>query len=193
MPKKWRWIPASAILLTPLAWVTPTSEVSAASPQANAASSPPCSLHDLSVTVVGGSAASNQEAMLVRFLNKGRVACTLDGYPKVVAVRGGFTSTAANRLNVYNGGWTGAQPPLVVLEARQSASAVVGGGAIPREGVGTACYHQRYESVLVSIPGSRGVVRLSARLPKEGMYLPSCAGVMVTPFARGVGWFLPRP
>jgi hypothetical protein len=180
-------------LLLPVACLTLTSEVSAASPQANATSAPQCSLRNLSVTVVGGSAASNQEAMLLRFRNQGRGVCTLGGYPKVVALRPGAFSTAADRLNIYNGGWTGSQPPVVVLQRHQSASAVVGGGANPREGVSTACYHQRYKSVQVSIPGSRGFVKLAALLPKEGMYLPSCAGVAVTPFAPGVGWFLPSP
>ncbi|HEX4175618.1 MAG TPA: DUF4232 domain-containing protein [Acidimicrobiales bacterium] len=172
--------------------MTPTSNVSAASPRTNAASAPRCSLRNVSVTVAGGSAASNQEAMLLRFRNRGRTACSLDGYPKIIAVRPGNSSTAADRLNIYNGGWTGSQPPVVELEPGQSASAVVGGGAIAREGGGNrACYHQRYKSVQVSIAASRGVVTLSALLPKEGMYLPSCAGVAVTPFAPGVGWFLP--
>lgn len=191
MPKSRHCILAFLTLLVPLSCVTPTNEVSAASARTNAASAPRCSLLNLSVTVVGGSAASNQEAMLLRFRNKGRTACSLNGYPEIIVVRPGTASTAADRLNIYNGGWTGPQPPLVELQTGQSASAVVGGGAIAREGVSTACYHQRYKSVRVSIPGSRGVVTLSALLPKEGMYLPSCAGVAVTPFAPGVGWFLP--
>jgi hypothetical protein len=191
MPNKRLCVFALVTLVLSVAGLTPTSEVSAASPQANTESVPQCSLRHLSVTVVGGSAASNQEAMLLRFRNEGPGACTLDGYPQVVAVRPGRSSTASERLNIYNGGWTGSQPPVVMLQSHQSASAVVGGGAIPRQGVSTACYHQRYKSVQVSIPGSRGVVNLKALLPKEGMYLPSCAGVAVTPFAPGVGWFLP--
>jgi hypothetical protein len=129
--------------------------------------------------------------MLLRFRNEGRTACSVDGYPVIIAVRPGTSSTAADRLNIYNGGWTGSQPALVELEPGQSASAVVGGGAVARGRGNTACYHQRYKSVRVSIPPGRGVVTLSALLPKEGMYLPSCAGVAVTPFAPGVGWFLP--
>src|SRR6185312_16547836 len=110
---------------------------SGAPPGTAAAATPRCSLRNLSVSVVGGGAASNQEAMLLRFRNKGRTGCILHGYPRVVAIRPGASSTAHDRLNTYNGGWTGTQPPLVVLQSGQAASAVVGGGANPVEGAGT--------------------------------------------------------
>ena len=88
---------------------------------------PTCSLRNLSITVVGASAASNQEAMLVGFHNKSRGTCTPSGYPEVVAIRPGASSTAKPSLNIYNGGWTGAAPaPLVVLHHGQPASAIVG-------------------------------------------------------------------
>ncbi len=184
---------ALGILLIPLGWVTQTAPVSASSPQSNKASAPRCVLRNLSVTVVGGSAASNQEAILLRFRNTGRTGCTLNGYPKVVALRPGASSTAKDRMNIYNGGWTGDQVPVVVLQPGQSASAVVGGASTTLEGQSTACYHQSYRTVRVSVPGSGSSVTLSAHLPKEGpLYLPSCAGVLTTPFVPGVGWFLPR-
>ena len=193
MPGKKLSALALGTLLIPLGWVAQTGSVSAASSQSNQASAPRCVLRDLSVTAVGGSAVSNQEAILLRFRNTGRIGCTLNGYPKVVALRPGASSTAKDRLNIYNGGWTGSQVPVVDLQPGQSASAVVGGVSATLEGQSTACYHQMYRTVRVSIPLSSGTVTLSARLPKEGsLYLPSCAGVSVTPFASGVGWFLPH-
>jgi hypothetical protein len=146
----------------------------------------------LSIAVAGGSAASNQEAILLRFRNVGHNACALLGYAKVVAIRPGANTTAKDRLNIYNGGWTGTEPPHVLLRPGQSASAVVGGASVGR-GVSSACSHERYKTIRVSIPGERGSLRFSALIPREGLYLPSCAGVWVTPFALGVSWFLPNP
>jgi Protein of unknown function (DUF4232) len=189
--RKWTLILAMGSLLAPLAWCVQAGGAFANLSHIGSANAPMCSLRNLSVSVVGGSAASNQEAMLLRFRNKGRSSCALYGYPKVVAVRPGLFSTAKDRLNIYNGGWTGTQPPLIVLQRDQSASAVVSGASATLEGQSTACYHQRYKTVRVSVPGSSGSATFSAALPKEGLYLPSCAGVLVTPFAPGVGWFRP--
>ena len=107
-------------------------------------------------------------------------------------MRPGTFSSAKDRVNIYNGGWTGTQLPLVLLQPGQSASAVVGGASVTLEGQSTACYDEQYKTVRVSVPGSSSAVTLSAALPTEGSYLPSCAGVWVTPFAPGVGWFLPQ-
>jgi hypothetical protein len=180
-------------LLIPLGWVVQSGPASAAESQPNETSAPHCVPRDLSVTVVGGSAVSNQEAILLRFRNSGRSDCTLHGYPKVVALRPGASSTAKDRLSIYNGGDTGNHVPVVVLKPGQSASAVVGGASMTREGQSTACSHEPYRTVHVSIPGGRGAVTVSAHLPRDGsLYLPSCAGVWATPFVAGVGWFLPR-
>jgi hypothetical protein len=178
-------------LLLPLPWLTSArAGASGAKRQANA-STATCSLGSLAVTVAGGSAASNQEALLLRFRNTGRTACSLFGFPKVAAVRPGANATAKDRLSIYNGGWTGNVPPRVLLRRGQSASAVIGGAGVPAEGVSTACYHQPFKSFRVSIAAEKGSLRFSALLPKEGLYLPSCAGVWVTLFAPGVAWFLP--
>jgi hypothetical protein len=122
-------------LQVPLGLVTQVGPVSAASPQSNEASAPRCVLRNLSITVVGGSAVSNQEAILLRFRNAGRTGYTLNGYPKVVALRPGASSTTRHRLNIYNGGWTRNQVPVVVLQPGQSASAVVGGASTTLEKV----------------------------------------------------------
>jgi hypothetical protein len=193
MPGRGFFALALGTLLIPLGWVSQSEPVSAASSQSKETSAPQCVLRDLSVTVVGGSAVSNQEAILLRFRNSGRTGCTLNGYPKVVALRPGASSTAKDRLSIYNGGSTGNQSPVVVLQPGKSASSVVGGASMTREGQSTACYHQPYRTVRVSIPGSGGSVTLSAHLPKDGpLYLPSCSGVLATPFVAGVGWFLPH-
>jgi Protein of unknown function (DUF4232) len=174
-----------------LGWAAEIGGTAAASARSNESSAPECSLSDLSVTAVGGSAASNQEAILLKFQTKGRASCILHGYPKVVALRPGASSTAKERLSIYNGGWTGSEPPVVVLQPGKSASAVVGGASSTRMGQSNACYRPSYRTVRISIPGSRGSVTISARLPKEGaLCLPSCQGVTVTPFAPSVGWFL---
>jgi Domain of unknown function (DUF4232) len=177
-------------LLVPLSWLA-QSAGSASTPQADASSTATCSLRDLSVTVAAGSAVSNQEAMLMTFLDKAHSTCSLPGYPNVVATRPGLSATAKDRLSIYNGGWTGTELPHVVLHHGQSASVVIGGASTAVHGVTTACYHQRYRTIHVSIPGATGSLHFSALLPEEGLYLPSCAGVWVTPFAPGVGWFLP--
>lgn len=191
--RKWVFTIAMGFFLVPFAWSVQAGGASTNSSHTGSAIPSTCSLRSLSVTVVGGSAASNQEAMLLRFRNKGLTSCALYGYPRVVAVRSGVVSSATDRVNIYNGGWTGTQLPLVLLQRGQSASAVVGGASVTLEGQSTGCYHQQYKTVRVSVPGSTGTVTFSAALPTEGSYLPSCAGVWVTPFARGVGWFLPQP
>lgn len=193
MPGRGLFALAVGSLLMTLGWVSQSGPVSATSSQSKETTAPRCVLENLSVTAVRGSAASNQEAILLRFRNSGRTACTLNGYPKVVALRPGASLTAKDRLSIYNGGVTGNQVPVVVLQPGQSASAVVGGTSTTLEGQSTACYRQPYKTMHVSIPGSEGSVTLSAHLPREGpLYLPSCAGVLATPFVAGVGWFLTR-
>ena len=49
-------------------------------------------------------------------------------------------------------------------------------GGDSREGVSIACYHQRYKTLQVSIPGSSGSVTLSAFLPKEDIVLAELHG-----------------
>ena len=191
--RKWAFTMAMGSFLLPFAWSVPAGGAATNSSHTDSASPSTCSLRSLSVTVVGGSAVSNQEALLLRFRNKGRTSCALYGYPTVVAVRPGAVSTAKDRVNIYNGGWIGTQLPPVLLLQGQSASAVVGGASVTLEGESTGCYHQPYKTVRVSFPGNSTTVTLSAALPAEGSYLPSCAGVWVTPFAPGVGWFLPQP
>jgi hypothetical protein len=190
--RKWTLTLAIGSFLVPLVWCVQAGGASTNSSHTDGASAPMCSLRNLSVAVVGGSAASNQEAMLLRFRNKGRTSCTLYGYPKVVAVRPGAFSSAKDRVNIYNGGWTGTQLPVVLVQRGQSASAVVGGASVTLQGQSTTCYHERFKTVHVSVPGSSRLVTFSAALPNEGLYLPSCAGVWVTPFVPGVGWFLPQ-
>ncbi|HEX4434848.1 MAG TPA: DUF4232 domain-containing protein [Acidimicrobiales bacterium] len=169
-------------------------QASAASVQTTAPGVPTCALRNLSVTAVKGSAVSNQEAILIRFRDTSRTSCALSGYPKAVALRPGTSSVALDRLSIYNGGWTSGLPPLVVLRHGQSASALVGGTSTTREGQSTACDTQTYKTVRISLGGGKGSVLLSAHIPGDGpLYLPSCAGVSVTPFAPGVGWFLPAP
>jgi hypothetical protein len=188
------WTVAVAVPVLSLGSAAHTGQASGAPLQVNATDAPMCSLRDLSVAAVRGSAVSNQEAILVRFRNTSPISCTLTGYPDAAAIRPGASAAAKDRLSIYNGGWTSGLPPLVVLRHGQSASALVGGAAVTTEGQSNACDAKTYRTVRISLPGGKRSVLLSARLPGEGtLYLPSCAGVWVTPFAPGVGWFLPVP
>jgi hypothetical protein len=127
--------------------------------------------------------------MLIAFRNRGLNTCYLQGYPKVVAIRSAQSSTAVGSLSTYLGGLTpDTTPPLVTLKPGSTASVVVSAGDNPVP-VTSACEHEHYRFVTVSLPGKPGVKKLSAELPKEGTSLPGCSRVQVTPFQKGVTWF----
>jgi hypothetical protein len=160
-----------------------------ASASTGAVRSHTCSFARLTVTVASADAAGGIEGMLIAFRNKSAATCVLLGYPKVVATRPGMSSVATASPSTYIGGLQpGALPPLVRLKSGKRASVVVAAGDEPRP-VSSPCVHQRYKTVTVSLPSQSGSKRLSAELPKEGTTLPSCSGVVVTPFQTGLTWF----
>lgn len=161
---------------------------SAASPSAKATTADTCSLQRLSVTATAGAAAAGTEGMLLAFRNKGARTCNLQGYPEVVAVRPGASSTAKESESASGGGLApGEVPSLISLKPGGFASVTVTAGDEPRV-VSSPCVHQRYQTVVVSLPGQAGSETLSADLPEEATSLPSCSRVAVTPFLRGVTW-----
>jgi hypothetical protein len=153
-----------------------------------------CSLKHLSVFVASGAGAGGSEGMLVAFRNNGSAACVLSGYPRVVAKRPGASVTALPKENTYLGGWMeqGSQPPTVELQSHRSASVVIAADDNPAS-ASSRCAHQRYQSVVVSLPGSAVSKRLSAALPNQATTLPSCSAVVVTPFVSGLSWEAPSP
>lgn len=162
---------------------------SAASPSEKATLPDLCRFDRLSVTVSSGSAAGGTEGMLIAFRNDSSTVCGLQGYPKVVAARPGASSTAIASTSTYLGGLAPyATAPLVRLKPGNVASVVVAAGDNPQV-MSSACVHQRYKTVTVSLPGQTGFKKLSAELPREATSLPSCSRVEVTPFQGGLTWF----
>jgi hypothetical protein len=98
---------------------------------AGAASVPKCTLTQLSVTSKGPFGAGGTDGGILLFRNISAHACSLTGYPHVVAVgkTKGSTITASHRTSGMLGGWDSSRltpqapkPPTVILANRSEVA-----------------------------------------------------------------------
>jgi len=145
-----------------------------------------CQKGELQVVALRGLAGAGQRLEVIGFRNVSRASCTLHGYPLVVALgaSGSPEATARPTLNGYGGGLAPGVTalPTVILEPRQSASATIGGEAIP-SGAETSC--PSYSSFLVTLPGSSRSVPVASWGGGEPGPFPGCQSIVVTPIVPG--------
>jgi hypothetical protein len=136
-----------------------------------------CAAADLAVTVVGGDGAGGSAQAVLRFRNIGPSACSLRGYPTVLAVDAAHHASlpATHSLDALFGG-TATVATIDVAPGR-TASATLEWGDNP---VGTATTCTAYPTIEVTPPGTRHAVRLRMPLPVQG-----CTGVSVLPVVAG--------
>jgi hypothetical protein len=164
-------------------------------PNSAGAASPSCRAAQLAISYVRKGAVMGEEGGLLRFTNKGR-ACSISGWPSVLAVRGDGSTVAARRIDrapmLFATYWVhGPRVPTLTLGHAASGYAILGGfdnpiGRPPR----WRCVVAR--RLLVSPPLSRKRTSLSGLLwtnhAYPPTYLPLCDGGR--PFVSPV---LPRP
>jgi hypothetical protein len=135
---------------------------------------PPCTITQLKITLTRrGAAVTGQVGGYLRFVNAGRAACQLHGWPKVTAITSsGQRITAVRALHgTMLGAWQYTSPlPTVRLAPAAAAYAVVAAGDHSADG-STSCPGVRL--LRVTSPGSSRHVTLTAQL-YDHVYLPAC-------------------
>ena len=139
-----------------------------------------CHSGQINVTTITGGAGAGQRSQVLGFENVGRSACTLAGYPAVVALNAGGIQVATASPNSMNGG----NPQrLVTLKPAQKARATLWGGG--HNGSDTSC-GPGYAAFLVDPPNMTQSVTVAAM---DGFGLgefPNCIGVSVDPIVPDI-------
>jgi hypothetical protein len=160
-----------------------TPHIRTGAPKGSQAVAPECSLRQLSVTSNGQVGAGGTDGGVLLFRNVSSHACSLTGYPNVVAIgKSNATITASDSPNDMLGGWdwTGnspaPKPPIVVLANKNE----VASDWYQYSENGPAGYTLFHANILrVGLSGSRSVVQVNGSVDAaEGKML-------VTPFVRG--------
>ena len=125
----------------------------------------PCLRRDLTVTV---SAVPDALAPSWRLSlrNRAEVACALEGYPQIRALRDGVTlTTAVHTMNGPAGGVTKSPvPPIIVLSPGATASAIIEQSAASAAG---SC--ERSDRLAVSLPNGVSLGEMPAELSACGL------------------------
>ncbi len=138
-----------------------------------------CTFADLVISAGPTAAGLGHEGATILFENVAATPCALSGYPGIAALSatGRQVQQAQRTLSGYLGGMrTGSTtPPLVVLQPRATASAMVEGTDVP-EGTVSSC--PTFPALLVTPPTSTTSKRLTAPLP-------GCSPLQVHPVVSG--------
>jgi hypothetical protein len=152
-----------------------------------------CQAGQLQVSSLGGGAGAGNVDQVFGFVNTGRTACSLTGYPKVAALDAGGqqVAVAEQQLAGIGGIKTGAStPPVVTLKPGQTASAILSGTDIPM-GSAMVC-PSGYPAFLVTPPNvAQGVKVNAVDGPGPGLF-PGCSTrIRINPIVPGATGQLP--
>jgi hypothetical protein len=150
-----------------------------------------CQTAQLQVAPVAGGIGMGQTEEVIGFRNVGKAACTLVGYPSVVALdaEGHPAATAQPTSSGVGGGTTGATaPPTVTLRPGQTASAAIDGESHPT-GSATSC--PSYPTFLVTPPGGISSVNVPSWSGYAPGPFPGCRPLAVTAVVPGRSGHLP--
>ncbi|HKD98593.1 MAG TPA: DUF4232 domain-containing protein [Micromonosporaceae bacterium] len=140
-----------------------------------------CEQDGVTVSVTGEEAGLGNRAVVLIFTNRNDRACSMRGYPGVVAldIHGKQMAKAAETIAGYMGGvMNGSEPPDVVLPPGGSASAMVEALGFDQSD-GSAC--TRYYTLVVSVPGYNGTLPSEVPWGNDG-----CSELQVHPVVPGV-------
>jgi hypothetical protein len=138
----------------------------------------PCHAGDVSVSAADISPGSGHRGRIIRLRSTAAVACTLTGYPDVVALAADVAlGVATHTSSGYLGGVGGGQaPPTVRLAPGSTASFVVEALAF-QQSDGRSCF--AYQALEVTLPGDSAAVRLAWN------GTDACSALTVHPFVPG--------
>ena len=138
-----------------------------------------CHSGQINVTTIVGGAGAGQRSQELGFENMGRSACTLVGYPTVVALNAAGVQVATASPTSVNGG----NPQrLVTLKPGQKATATLWGDAHN----GSDSCGPGYASFLVVPPNMTQPVKLAAMDGSVTGEFPSCIGVSIEPIVPDI-------
>ena len=151
----------------------------------HASSSPPrpgrrhaCRTAQMRVMVVKGAEAGPAAGGYIGFVNDGKKACSLTGWPTLVAIMASGKSAVAGHARTTAFGRYSYKKRSVLLKSGTKALAAFEGGVFPADSR-RAC-PLRYHLLRVTPPGNTRSVTISALLPYQHLYLPSCTRIVVT-------------
>jgi len=142
-----------------------------------------CRTAQLHVWVTHSGAALGTVGGYLAFTNRGE-ACTLRGWPTLIAVGPDISTTAVHVHETMFGPYVGGGgkyvtgTPLVRLAHGQTAAAAFTAGDNPGEGQ-TRC-PPSFRRLRVTPPGNATSVEISSWLASYGRELPSCTGIEVS-------------
>jgi hypothetical protein len=167
----------------PSAGSSPTVTAAPSSPASTAAAAaghaPLCSTGNLKISVVRGGAATGAVEGQIGFTNLGSAPCQLTGYPAVAGVTAAGGQTLAGHLLTTEFGPNITSIPVVTLDPKATAIAVVTGNSVA--GTCASGTIRTFRNLIVTPPGNADSVTLSAWLPSLAEYLPACGSINVTP------------
>jgi Protein of unknown function (DUF4232) len=172
------WIlPGSLVIALSLASCANADDLGQkAAPTTTNASAPTgaCATDQIHVKYGKGLAGEGDEGAVILFTNVSPTACTMSGYPVVVAENSAnlqipLKETISGPLGGLPLG--GAKIPVLRLSQDATASASIEAVAHPSSGSGTC---PRYVTLLVGLPGGSPVYQLTAKLPSLGLNLSAC-------------------
>jgi hypothetical protein len=161
------------------ATVTAAPSSPASTATAAAGHAPLCSTGNLKVSVVRGGAATGAAEGQIGFTNLGSAPCQLTGYPAVAGVTAAGGQTLAGHLLTTEFGPNITSIPVVTLDPKATAIAVVTGNSVA--GTCASGTIRTFRNLIVTPPGNADSVTLSAWLPSLAEYLPACGSINVTP------------
>jgi hypothetical protein len=145
---------------------------------------PVCQTSGLKIAVGPTGAHAGMSGGDLEFTNTASTACQLAGWPQLLGVTAGGTSTAAVQVHSTQfGPFTGGAVSAVRLKAGATAAVAFIVGA-------NNCA-DTYRTLRVTPPGNTQSVVLSAWLPQVKTYLPACAPINVSPLVMASQ--LPNP
>jgi hypothetical protein len=170
-----------------------SSTVSAVRPDRLPNGTSVCRTGQIRVSSLGGGAGAGNVDQVFGFVNIGRAACSLTGYPRIVALdgEGRQVAVAEHQLTGIGGIKTGdTSPPVVTLKPGETASAIVSGTDIPI-GNATVC-PAGYPAFLVTPPDMTQPVNVSAVDGSGSGPFPGCSTVIrVNPIVPGASGQFP--
>jgi len=129
----------------------------------------PCLRKDLEASVIAAAGSSASWRLVLH--NRTGVACALEGFPTVIAMRSGtaLAGAAAHKLSGPAGGVRkGLVPPIIVLSPGATAAAVLESSATP------SC--PTSDDVAVELPNGVSLGRLIAAVPACGLVVHPLVG-----------------
>ncbi len=159
-------------------WRATASASTAVASPSQPVSAPVCTTGQLRISTVETGAAAGTVGGWLRFVNVGSAACSMRGWPTVVAITASGSETRAKDAPAVLDSPPLQAAPTVTLDPGLDAFAAFAGGDNPA-GPASTC-PPPYSTLRVTPPSASGSTTVSAWLAGLGANLPACVSIEVT-------------